>query len=442
MGVGEVLSCRYFPEEDIEIQLPGKEESNILVHQTEYLEDVPFVKDQEAAYEGKAYGAAIDIGTTTIVIYFLNMNSGEIEKISSFLNPQTAYGSDIITRITYCQENMGGLEHLQKVITASLNDAISDFSTEKKSGPGDIRKLVVAGNNTMLHILLGVDPLPLALAPFRPSFVESQFRRGKLSELLLNDDAGLITLPSVSAFVGADIVSGLAVLKTDFRRYLFLDIGTNGELALVDGNRILACATAAGPAFEGANLSCGMAAVTGAVSHFYSDGRFEVIGNGEPEGICGSGIIDIVAYMLRNSIIDTTGLLRGEFKIGKGGNVVVTQQDIREIQLAKSAIYSGMKILLQRAGMTFGDLDALFLAGGFGNYINISSAIEIRLLPVEMQGKIFPVGNSAVAGALQYLKNPEFGQRIKGVQEICEYVELSDAEEFAAEFAMNMDFTI
>lgn len=441
-GLGEILSCRYFPDKDIEVLLPGREESNILIHQTEYLLDLPFVTDREAGYDSNAFGAAIDIGTTTIVIYFINLYSGEIEKISSFLNPQIAYGADIITRITYCQQTHEGLEKLQKVITGSLNEAIQRFKIERRLHPGYIKKLIVAGNNTMLHILLGVDPVPLALAPFRPAFIETQVRKGTLSELIAEEDTLLITLPSVSAYVGADIVAGLAVLKTDFRRYLFLDIGTNGEMALVNGKRILTCATAAGPAFEGANLSCGMAALTGAISHFHSDGSYDVIGNGEPAGICGSGIIDIVAYMLHNGIIDSTGLLNGGFSIGKEGGIEVSQQDIREIQLAKAAIFSGMRILLQRAGLRFGDLDALFLAGGFGNYINISSAIEIRLLPVEMKDKIFPVGNSAVIGALQYIRNSDFSHRIRQIQSRCEYVELSDDEGFATEFAMNMDFPL
>ena len=211
-------------------------------------------------------------------------------------------------------------------------------------------------------------------------------------------------------------------------------------MALVKGDRIFTCSTAAGPAFEGATLSCGMGAVNGAVSSFISPGEFTVIGNTEPAGICGSGIADIIAYLLDACLVDKTGVLKHPFTIHQKNNIVVTQQDIREIQLAKSAIYSGIKILMNRAGMGFNDIDALYLAGGFGNYINIQSGVRIGLLPSELRNKIFPVGNSAGMGALQYLKSDEFEKRIERITGSSEYIELSDSDDFTIEFVMNMDF--
>lgn len=439
-GVGKVLSCRYFPVSDIEIILPGDDEARILVRQTEFLEDFQFRPELSSCHSKAPYGVAIDLGTTTVALYFLNLIDGAIEKVSSFLNPQMIFGADIISRITWCQENETGLKELRNLITGSINYEVEAFLAEQGLENKNIEKVVVAGNTTMLHLLLGEDPVPIALAPFTPKFTSRQVRKGSLSGLKINPDGQLITLPCLSAYVGSDIIAGLAVLKPLYLNYLFVDIGTNGEIALVKGDTVYSCSAAAGPAFEGANLSCGMAAVTGAISGFSDDGGFQVIGNAEPSGICGSGIVDIVAYLVRKGIVDETGFLNESFVIHPGRNIMVTRQDIREIQLAKSAICSGIRILMKRAGMGFEDIGALFLAGGFGNYININSAIDIGLLPSELENRIFAVGNSAGIGAMQNLRSDEHERRMVRILENSRYVELSEAEDFPEEFAINMYF--
>ena len=436
---GEVISCRYYPEKNIEVILPGEEESNILVHQTEFLEDIQFIRIGYSK-SNKPYGVAIDIGTTTVVLYFLNLINGQIEKISSFLNPQKIYGADVITRINYCQDHKTGLTKLRNSIIDAINKDFDNFINGKKLRSENIERVVIAGNTTMLHILLGADPISLALAPFKPVFIEKQIKSGHSTGLSINRDAIVITLPGISAFVGSDIVAGLAALKVNSNHYLFLDIGTNGEMALITGGRIIACSTAAGPAFEGANIISGMGAVNGAISGFSCNNEYQVIGNIEPTGICGSGLVDIAAYLVINDIVDETGILTETFIIHDRNRIRITQQDIREIQLAKSAIYSGIKILMNRAGMTYHDIDALYLAGGFGNYININSAIQIGLLPHELREKIYPIGNSSVIGALQYLKSDEFVMKIDNIINNSEYVELANADEFPMEFALNMDF--
>lgn len=437
---GEVIACRYYPVKNIEVILPGEEEANILVHQTEYLEDIPFKVNTSGYLSSKPFGVAIDIGTTTVVLYFLNLLNGEIEKISSFLNPQKLYGADVITRINYCQEHEDGLSELQKSIVGAINYELDAFRIRKGLISANVERIIIVGNTTMLHILLGENPISIALAPFKPEFTDKQVRKGHSTGLNINADAEVITLPCISAFVGADILAGLAALKVPQRNYLFLDIGTNGEIALVKGEKIFTCATAAGPAFEGANISCGMGAVSGAISVFSNPGKYQVIGNCKPLGICGSGIVDIIAYLLVNDLIDETGLLKEPFIISAEKNIQVIQQDIREIQLAKSAIYSGVKILMNMAGLTFSDIDALYLAGGFGNYINIKSAILIGLLPYELRYKIYPVGNSAGIGALQYLKSNDFEERTVKILKDTSYIELSNIDEFTMEFALNMDF--
>jgi uncharacterized 2Fe-2S/4Fe-4S cluster protein (DUF4445 family) len=439
-GEGEVISCKYFPDRDIEIILPGEQEAKILVHQTDFLDDVPFRQRLPDNSSSKIYGVAIDIGTTTVIFYFLNLVTGQVERISSVLNPQAKYGADIISRINYCQENETGLAELRGSIVDAINRELKTFIRKKNVVQDLIEEVVVAGNTTMLHLLLGRDPVSIALAPFRPAFTEKQVCRGSATGLNINPDGKVITLPCQTAYVGADIFAGLAVLKPVSRNYLFLDIGTNGEMAIMKNGRMFTCATAAGPAFEGANISCGMAAVTGALSHFNGPDDYTVVGNSEPTGICGSGIIDIVAWLLKNRLIDETGLLKEPYSIGPDSKISVNQQDIREIQLAKSAICSGIRILMKVTESAFDEIDALYLAGGFGNYINIDSAIGIGLLPAEMRGKIFPVGNSAGIGALQYLKSDEIDKRISGLLENSEYIELSNYDEFMTEFAMNMDF--
>ncbi len=436
-GEGKVLACNYYPDRDVDVILPAKEEAQILTTQTTYLEDLTPVHSRPLVHPD-AYGAAIDLGTTTVVCYFLHLASGRILKISSWMNPQKVYGADVISRISYCQENPGGLKRLQSILTESINKEFEVFLSEMKAGRQQIQEVVVAGNTTMLHILLGYDPEPLALAPFTPAFTAQQELVAGQCSLLLHPLGRLITLPCLSAYVGADIVAGLAVLNVTQQNYLFLDIGTNGEMALVKGKEIFTCATAAGPAFEGASLSSGMPALQGAVAAFENPGKYKVIGDTTATGICGSGVIDVVAWLLRNNLMDESGLIQQNFEICPG--VLITQADIREIQLAKSAIYSGIKILLKRAGLDFKDLEALFLAGGLGNYIHIPSAVEIGLLPAELRDKTFPVGNSAGIGALQFLRSEEFAKKVDKVVQQSQYIELSNDEDFVLEFAMNMDF--
>jgi uncharacterized 2Fe-2S/4Fe-4S cluster protein (DUF4445 family) len=438
-GEGRVLSCLYYPDNNIDIILPDKNEVQILTDQTEFLEDFPV--DGNIGYKlDNPVGVAIDIGTTTVVMYFVDLLTGYIEKIASFLNPQNVYGADVISRINYCQENNNGLSQQQDVIIEAINYELENFCVQKQINNNSIIKIAIAGNTTMMHLLLGIDPESIALAPFVPKFKDKQIVSGKDLGLSINKKAEIVTLPCISAYVGADIVAGLSVLKPVFNNCLFLDIGTNGELALVSGSKIYVCATAAGPAFEGANLACGMGAVQGAVSVYQNPGQYSVIGDDLPKGICGSGIVDVIAYLVSHNLVDETGLLQTPFFIDKENNIYVSQDDIREIQLAKSAIYSGIKILMKNAGLEYNTLDALFLAGGFGNYIDIDSAIQIGLLPYEMKGKIYPIGNSAGIGTLQYLKSQNFAGSTEKIPDRTIHIELSEDEDFTIEFALNMNF--
>jgi uncharacterized 2Fe-2S/4Fe-4S cluster protein (DUF4445 family) len=393
------------------------------------------------------HGVAIDIGTTSLVFYLVNLITGTIVETKASLNPQAKYGADVISRIQFTTSDKKGLHILQNEIISAINRELIDLVQFAGISVNEIIKIVIAGNTTMLHLLLGADPLSLAMVPFKAQFLDEQILQGKDLKLNCFPEAEIKLLPSISAYVGADIVAGLASIGPSdiYRNYLFMDIGTNGELALVTGDRIWCCSTAAGPAFEGARISCGMGAVEGAISAFGDEG-YIVIGDEKPAGLCGSGLIDLVAWLFSNGKIDSEGILKSEFEIVPasesltGQAITINQTDVREVQLAKSAIASGIKILMRQAGRAFDQIDTLFLAGGFGNYINIESAVRIGLIPVEMKERIIPIGNTSATGALAALKSVRFDEAVNRVRDRAILVELANDEDFTLEFAMNMMF--
>jgi uncharacterized 2Fe-2S/4Fe-4S cluster protein (DUF4445 family) len=446
-GEGIVTSCIYQVNESIEIVLPDNREAKVLVAQHAYTIQLPLIPGPCADLSGYPHGVAVDIGTTSLVLYLVNLITGTLVETRAILNPQAKYGADVISRIQFTASNRDGLKILQNEIIGSINRELTHLINFAGISPDELIKIAIAGNTTMLHLLLGVNPVSLALAPFKAKFLDEQILHGK--ELALNcmPEAEIKILPSISAYVGADIVAGLASIapSENYRNYLFMDIGTNGELALVTEERIWCCSTAAGPAFEGAKISCGMGAVEGAISAYGDDG-YTVIGDEKPIGLCGSGLIDLVSWLCSAGKIDSEGRMNQDFEIvpaadsGTGNVILFSQGDVREVQLAKSAIASGVKILLKESGLGFEQLDALFLAGGFGNYINTDSAMRIGLIPAGMKDRIIPLGNTSGTGALSALKSTWFDESVKKVLEKSVVVELANDEDFALEFAMNMMF--
>lgn len=444
---GLVPSCLYHLREPIEVILPDRREAKVLVEQHQHTIQLPLIPGKCTDLSVNPHGVAVDIGTTTIVLYLVNLITGVIAETRAILNPQTKYGTDVITRIQFTTENKDGLQILQRELLLAINREMKSLLQFAEISENEIIKVVFAGNTTMLHLLLGVDPKPLALAPFRAQFLDEQMLRGDQLGLKCLPEAEVKVLPSISAFVGADIVAGLASImpSESYKNWLFMDIGTNGELALVTEDSVFCCSTAAGPAFEGARISCGMGAVEGAISAF-SDEGYTVIGDEKPAGICGSGLIDLVAWLCDNDKINQEGVMVDDFIIvdssgtGTGQAISLNQNDIREVQLAKSAIASGIKILIKQAGMRFDQIDTLFLAGGFGNYINTGSAIRIGLLPVEMKDKIIPLGNTSGTGAILALKSLMFDDVVQKLLSKTRHIELAADEDFAIEFAMNMMF--
>jgi uncharacterized 2Fe-2S/4Fe-4S cluster protein (DUF4445 family) len=446
-GSGVVTSCLFKIQSSIEVVLPEQKEAQILSAQHSLTIDLPFDPGESVHLSSNPFGIAIDLGTTTLVFYLVSLKTGSLIEIRSMLNPQRLYGADVISRIYYASSNKSGTKLLQALICSAINIQIKHFCRINQAVQNDIVKIGVAGNNTMLHLLLGEDPSSMGQAPYIPRFIDMQKLRAGDAGLLCNPGAELSLLPSVSAFVGADIIAGLGSIRPleKYRRFLFLDLGTNGELALVTPSTIWCCATAAGPAFEGANISCGMGGVDGAIAEYSANG-FRVIGEEKPIGVCGSGLVDVVAYLFTNGYIDSSGYIDHDFEIipsnlsGTGNSISLTQQDIREVQLAKSAITSGINILLRNANLTFDNLDALFLAGGFGNYMNVTSAMKIGLIPAKMKEKVISLGNTAGTGALISLRASSFDQVLADILRRAKHIELSEDENFAIEFALNMAF--
>ncbi|PKQ63916.1 hypothetical protein BZG02_07855 [Labilibaculum filiforme] len=439
---GIVLACQHYPEHDFEVHLPNTGEAKIL--STHMLNDEMNTSESTLAESENNYGLAIDIGTTSVVFYWVNLQSGNIDHVEGIQNPQTCYGADVITRINHCAAEEG-LFALQKLIVDAINDNILAFLAKDSSV--SLCKISVAANTCMLHLLTGVDPMPMALAPFIAPFTNAKIVAASSLGIKVNEDIKIHLLPSASAFVGADIVAGITSLNPpeNIQNYLFLDIGTNGEMAVVTPEKIYACATAAGPAFEGATISCGMGAFDGAISAFDKKG-YHTIGDKAPVGICGSGLIDIMAYLLENGIVESEGNLSEDYVLVKASEsahkeaVYISPQDIREVQLAKSAIFTGIKLLLQEANLDFSQLDSVYLAGGFGNYMNPDNAVKIGLIPHDEQVPVVPVGNTSGAGAVLHVLHPEFNDKINTVLHKITTIDLSEHPDFGLEFAMNMYF--
>lgn len=395
----------------------------------------------------RLYGIAVDIGTTTIALGLLDLVSGKIIKSHSLLNSQRQFGSDVISRIQ--NSNEGKLNLLKECIKSDLLSGIKDICTLANIKTDEIYHIAVAGNTTMLYFLLGLPCESLALFPFNTittSMLEYSFQDIFQDRMI---DCGVTLLPGISAYVGADIVSGM--LQCGFNNLektsILIDVGTNGEMSIGNKEKMLCLATAAGPAFEGANISCGTGSIKGAIcSVTIKNGQvaYETIGNGEPKGICGSAVIDIIAECIKNSIIDETGRFdeeqyeEGYVKLTD--NITFDQKDIREVQLAKSAIRSGIEILLQEFKCEYKDIDTVFLAGGFGNHMNIENAAVIGLIPEELKSKVKTVGNSSLGGAVSFLLNEESREALSYILGRTEYIDISSNKSFNDLFINNMLF--
>jgi uncharacterized 2Fe-2S/4Fe-4S cluster protein (DUF4445 family) len=443
-GYGDVTSCLFQVSSSFDVVMPYLKEARILTSQHALTQELPFQPGPLVQLSSRPYGLAIDLGTTTLVFYLVDLLNGELIETRSMLNPQASFGQDVISRIQHAS-TFGGLKQLQHAIVNAINKQAIRLMQDHGFSTDNLVKLMVAGNNTMLHLLAGEDPSSMGHAPYTPRFVGTRVIPARELGLACHDAAEITLLPSVSAFVGSDVIAGLGSICQQKGNYLFVDLGTNGELALVTPSCIWCCAAAAGPVFEGANISCGVGGVEGAISEF-TEGTISVIGDEKPIGLCGSGLVDVIAFFLEKGIIDSSGLMTGNYELvseeqsATGRSISVYQEDVRQVQLAKSAIASGIILLLKRAGLQFHEIDALFLAGGFGNYLNADNAMKIGLLPPQLKGKVISLGNTAGTGALLALKSDSFMDILASILNRANHIELSSDEDFPLEFAMNMNF--
>lgn len=371
-------------------------------------EEAGQIETEESRKKGSARVLAIDIGTTTLAFGVYDENSGKLLAHEAGLNHQRAFGGDVIARIQ--ASNEGERRRLQELIQEDLKRGIEDLTA---SGRIDIKTLtntVIAGNTTMVHLLMGYSCEKLGVVPFTPYSLETVHSTlEKICGVL--SDCPVRVCPGISAFVGGDIVSGMMAveLMKKEKPCLFLDLGTNGEMALGNREKLLVTSTAAGPAFEGGNISCGVGSIPGAVCHVRIEDKVQVetIGGVAPIGICGTGVVETVAELIRTEEMDETGLLEEEYfeegyllaESPEGKRIAFTQKDIREIQLAKAAVRAGLETLLVRFGISYKDVGEVYVAGGFGYKLDLKKAAEIGMLPEELLDRTAAVGNTSLQGA-------------------------------------------
>jgi uncharacterized 2Fe-2S/4Fe-4S cluster protein (DUF4445 family) len=412
---------------------------------------------------GECFGVAFDVGTTTLVGTLMNLRTGMAASVLSTLNGQAPFGADVISRISHGMNGPDSIRELQSAVVSTMNGILASLYSETGVSPDRTYEAVAVGNATMLHLLFGIDPGPLAVMPFTPAFMEPLSVLASDVGLGIHPRGYIQTLPALGAYVGADIVAGVlatGIVREDKMR-VFVDVGTNGEIVLGNGQRALATAAPAGPAFEGSQIRCGMRATDGAIEGVQLGDTVElqVIGGDiPPEGICGSGLVDAVAQLLLSGLIDHSGRMKtaGDvpghslrdrlidvdgiraFLLADG--VYLTQKDIRELQFAKGSIATGIKILMDILGIETKDLDEVLLGGSFGSYLNPESAKIIGLVPPVDVDRIIAVGNSAGEGAKIALLSYRERQVAFELPARIEYVELSGRTDFNDAFVSVLGF--
>lgn len=411
-----VLSCKYVINDDITVEIPLRSE----------VESVTGVEKSKRYSQNMCY--ALDVGTTTLALALVSLDNKEVVDVATCTNPQVKFSGDVISRIDYCRQN--GVDDLHKSVIDGVNKLIN------RLGNVCCDEMYVSGNTAMLHILLGVNPTSMSVAPYTPIFLNSKNIKG--NDIGINCVDTIISLPCISAFVGADLAAGLNFVgkPVDEKFNLLVDLGTNAEIILFSKDKVLCTSAAAGPCFEGANISCGMSATKGAIYSFKLNKSIKTIFDTEPEGICGTGLIDIICELVENNIIDETGYMPCEtYNITE--KVYINQMDVRQYQLAKSAVYSAIITLMHIGDVEYSDIDKIYISGGFSAKINIENAIKTGLLPFELKEKTKPINNSSLLGTVKYgIEKNNLSDYIKNAQ----YIDLATNSEFSDLFIRNMEF--
>jgi len=399
------------------------------------------------------FGIAVDIGTTTIVAYLVDLNSQKVLGSKASYNPQVDFGEDVISRIIFAQQEKG-LEKLHHAVIDTINNLIDSLIKESGLTLDDLTAVVSAGNTTMTHILLKIDPGQIRKDPYIPAVNFMPVIRAGETGIKINPRGLLACLPCIGSYVGGDIVAGVLASGMDKAKdlSLFIDLGTNGEVVLGNKEWLMACSTSAGPCFEGGGLKCGIRAMKGAIQNISVNNNSletQTIGNAPPKGICGSGIVDIVSELLKNKIIDRSGKIKdnkicevrgcngikelvlvGAKDSATGKDISIDENDIKNLIHSKGAIYTGIEVLLKEAGFEKSDIKHVFIAGGLGTALNIRSAINIGLLPDLPEKSFVFLGNTSVAGAKMCLLSYEATDNADAIANKMAYLDLSTNASF------------
>lgn len=435
------LACMARVKGDVEIELPETQKELKTIDE----EMMQTEKNKPGEY---SLGVAVDIGTTGVSAHLINIKNGEILNKVSALNPQSEFGGDVLTRISFAMENENGTRLLQQMIIKKINELIGKLAGSTFSVQS-INRIMIAANTTMLHFFAGINPSSIAVSPYRAVFLDKLDLKAQDAGININKSGIVTLLPSASSYIGADILSG--IIATEFYKKkeasVFIDIGTNGEIAAIADGKLAAASTAAGPALEGMNISCGMRAESGAIDTFDMDGSgkiaFTVIGGGQPKGICGSALLDIAAAFAENGIILKSGRFAHEIQNKKFylcNDVYITQKDIRQIQLAKGAISAGVSMLLNELDISIKDIKEFVIAGAFGYHVNPKSIKRIKLIPEGFDGRISFAGNSSIEGARLAILDDNIIQSMAHIKDNIKIVELSAKPEFQDYFVKALSF--
>jgi uncharacterized 2Fe-2S/4Fe-4S cluster protein (DUF4445 family) len=457
---GERLACRLIVTADMTVDIPV---SARVAGTGSSWEEVTVLSDRPASAEGLAL--AVDLGTTSIAAALIALPTGDILAHASALNPQAAFGADVISRINAVIKDHDTLYVQQSLAVRAIIEIMEKLSQRLGLSLSQIREVAIAGNPTMEHLFLGKDPTPIAYAPFTPGFRKAQ--RSTASDLGLEVDSKAVVwvFPILSGYVGGDTMAFIwsSRIHESDEMILGLDIGTNGEIVLGNKERLLACSTAAGPAFEGSHITDGMRADTGAIEAVTIVGdevTLAVKGNAPPRGICGSGLFDAVSEMRRNGLISSAGRIAvdsaptglRERLVPENGSrrfilfsdrsrsIGITQKDIREIQLAKGAMHAGISVLLAEMGIVWEDIDRILVAGAFGNYLKPESIVGVGMLPASLEKKIVFVGDAALSGAIEAVRSSRTKEGIEDLADRIRYIELSADKRFNEAFISSLLF--
>jgi uncharacterized 2Fe-2S/4Fe-4S cluster protein (DUF4445 family) len=413
-----------------------------------------------AAFKQRNMGLAVDLGTTSVVAYLVNFDTAQVVDTASAYNKQIACGDDVISRIIYAQR-AGGLARLQRLAVETINEVLAELQDRNHVEPQDINEVSLAGNTTMTHLLLGIDPRFLRREPYIPTIsLAPKLVAGELG-LHVNPLARVHAMPSVGSYVGGDITAGVissGLYNTD-KLTVFIDIGTNGEMVLGNKEWLVSCACSAGPAFEGGGVACGMRATAGAIEDVWIDSRtleptFATVDGAPPLGICGSGLIDLVAELFVTGVIDKAGRIRRNLatprvregdsgyeyvvawadESGNGRDVAITEADINNLLRAKAAVYAGVAVLCRSVGVDLADVEQFLIGGAFGEYIDVGKAIRIGLLPDLPLERYRFLGNTSALGAYAALLCVSVRQDVLDVAGKMTYLELSADNAFMDEY--------